>query len=281
VDFSLAINWKIKNNKAVYDELVYKNKLPASGEPRLLRLICTDHCSGAFFVWYTAAPGESVSALIEGLWHAWNEKAVAGNGVKHVYPFRGVPRILMMDRGPGSRSQIFQNYLAWLGVTQNICEGPRSKGQVESAHWWWEQRFESRFRLDPVVEIARLNDEAVQFAAHLCKTQVHSRTNAARTAHWEFHINRSFESQLRVPNCSFEEAKRFAVSTAKTVSVAGSSGATATAFPKCSCRSGSCRWSSAHSSFPTWWCAVWSRTRSPSSVSRSCETNTASTWTAP
>ena len=221
VDFSLAINWKIKNNKAVYDALVYKNKLPAAGEPRLLRLICTDHTTGAIFTWYTAAAGESVSALIEGLWWAWAEKRVAGQSVKTLYPFRGVPRILMMDRGPGARSQIFQNFATRLGVTLNICEGPRSKGQVEGAHWWWEQTFESRFRLDPVVDMERLNDDAVQFAAHLCKTQVHTRTRSTRTAHWEFHINRSFESQLRMPACSFSEMKQIATTNPKEATVAG------------------------------------------------------------
>jgi hypothetical protein len=93
---------------------------------------------------------------------------------------------------------------------------------VESAHWWWEQRFESRFRLDPVVSVERLCDEATAFAARLCKTEIHSRTRAPRTAHWEFHINRSFETQLRVPNCDFSEAKRFAVSPAKIARVGGS-----------------------------------------------------------
>lgn len=221
VDFSLAINWKIKNNKAIYEHLVYKNKLPAEGEPRLLRLIVTDHTSGSYFVWYTAAPGESVSALIEGLWWAWTPKTVAGESVQAVYPFRGVPRILMMDRGPGSKSQVLQNFLGWLGVETNICEGARSKGQVEGAHWGWETGFESRFRLDPPMSIEQLNDEAVGYAAHQCSTATHSRTRSTRTAHWEFHLNRSEHSQLRVPNCTFEEAKNHAVSNTKEATVHG------------------------------------------------------------
>ncbi len=222
VDFSLAINWKIQNNRAVYQDLVYKNKLPAAGTPRLLRLIVTDHTSGNFAVWYTAAPGESVSALIEGLWYAWTPKTYEGRSIQDVYPFRGVPRILMMDRGPGSRSQVLQNFLDWLDVRLNVCQGARSKGQVEIAHWWWEQRFESRFRLEPPVSIERLNDEANAFAAKLCKEVIHYRTQAPRTAHWEFHLNRNWESQLRVPNCTFEEAMRYAVSAEKTAVVGGS-----------------------------------------------------------
>ncbi len=221
-DWSLAIYWKIKNNKAVFDELVYKNKLPAEGEPRLWRLIVTDHTSGMIFAWYTAAVGENVSILIEGLWKAWTEKIYQGESIQHLYPFRGVPRILMLDRGPGTKSQVMQNFLSHLGVKLNICEGARSKGQVESGHWWWEQRFESRFRLDPVIDIERLNDDAIAFAAKLCKDEIHSRTKAPRTAHWEFHLNRSFETQLRVPNCDFAEAKRFAVSPSKIATVGGS-----------------------------------------------------------
>lgn len=221
VDFSLAINWKIKDGTAVYDELVYKNKLPAAGQPRLLRMIVTDHCSGMLFVWYTAAPGETTAALIEGLWHAWTEKRIGDRPITPIYPFRGVPRILMIDRGPGTRTQVFENFLAWLEVELNICEGSRSKGQVENAHWWWEQKFEGRFRLDPVVSVDRLNEDALQFAASLCKTKIHERTKATRTAHWEFYLNRNFESVLRVPNCSFEEAKRYAVSNDKSCRVYG------------------------------------------------------------
>ena len=221
VDFSLAINWKIENNKAIYQHFVYKNKLPAQGTLRLLRLIVTDHTSGAFFVWYTASTGENVEVSIEGLWRAWTEKQARGQSVKHLYPFRGAPRILMLDRGPGNKSQVLLNFLAWLGVETNVCEGSRSKGQVESAHWWWEQGFESRFRLDPPLSIEQLNDEAVEYAARLQAKVVHQRTGTTRTAHWEYHINRSFESQLRVPNCTFEEAKNHAVSNQREAKVYG------------------------------------------------------------
>jgi hypothetical protein len=221
VDFSLAINWKIENNKAIYQHEIYKNKLPAEGTLRLLRLLLTDHTSGTLFPWYTAAVGEKAEFLIEGLWRAWTEKTSRGHSIRDRYPFRGVPRILMLDRGPGNKSQVLLNFLAWLGVEPNICEGPRSKGQVEGAHWWWEQDFESRFRLDPPQSIERLNDEAVEFAANRMANMIHRRTGATRTAHWEFHINRSFESQLRVPNCTFEEAKNHAVSNQREAKVYG------------------------------------------------------------
>lgn len=220
-DFSLAINWKIRNNRLVYEQWVYKNKLPSEGEPRLWRFIVTDHCSGAFFVWYAASVGENVMLLVEGLWRAWTRKRCRGRDVTDIYPFRGVPRILMIDRGPGARSEVLRNFLAWLDVRLNICEGPRSKGQVEQLHRWWEERFESRFRAEPVESIEQLNDEAVQYAAHICRTLRHTRHGNPRMDHWEWHINRSFETQLRVPNCSFEVAKRYAAAAAQPVRVAG------------------------------------------------------------
>lgn len=220
-DFSLAINWKVENNKPIYEALVYKNKLSAEGVPRIWRFLLTDHSSGMLFAWYGVAPGENLELLLEGLFRAWTEKRHKGRPIPDLFPFRGVPRILMMDRGPGVKSGVLSRMLERLGVRLIECQGARAKGSVETTHWWWECRFESRFRLQPPASIEELNDHAIEFAARLNATEIHRRHRATRRAHWEFHVNRSFETQLRVPNCTVEELKRIAVSEPRRARVNG------------------------------------------------------------
>ena len=57
VDFSLAVNWKVFQGKPQYEHLIYKNKLPGAGVPRLYRLIVVDHATGCFFPHYTESTG--------------------------------------------------------------------------------------------------------------------------------------------------------------------------------------------------------------------------------
>lgn len=221
-DFSLAVNWKVENNKVIYEHLVYKNKLPAAGVPRIWRFALVDHATGYFFPRYAIAPGEDIVMFLEGLYYGWSEKTVNGCSIQHQYPFRGVPRILMVDRGPAMRSKITADLLSRLGVTLNICEGSRSKGAVESLMWWWEQRFESRFRLQPLTSIEELNHEAWGFAAWMCSQETHSRTRATRRGLWEFHLNRKPETQLRMMNIDLQTFQRIATTEPQKCRVSGS-----------------------------------------------------------
>lgn len=219
VDFSQAINWKIENNKLMYEHLIYQNKLPAAGVPRLWRLLVVDHTTGAFFPHYTAAAGETVPALLEGLYRAWTVKRIAGLSVEDRYPFKGVPQILMADRGSTTRSGITVSLLQKLGVTLNICEGARSKGTVETSHRWWEERFESRFRLQPPPSIEQLNDWAVDFAARYCAEEQHSRHGLTRSSLWQWHIQRC--GYFRDLKCDFETFKSIALTDPQACKVDG------------------------------------------------------------
>ncbi|MFB3828932.1 MAG: hypothetical protein ACE15B_19355 [Bryobacteraceae bacterium] len=222
VDFSLAVNWKVANNKLIYEHLVYKNKLPEAGAPRIWRLIVVDHASGVFFPFYAASAGESVPVLLEGLYRAWSEKKLRGESVKALYPFRGVPQILMADRGSANRAGITVAVLQKLGVTLNICEGARSKGAVEVSHDFWEEHFESRFRLEPPASIEQLNEWAVDFAIRICASKVHSRHGGYRSHIWNWHIGRKPETALRELRCDFETFRSICLSEPKTCRVSGS-----------------------------------------------------------
>jgi hypothetical protein len=212
VDFSLAVNWKMFQGKWQYEHLIYKNKLPTAGEPRLLRLILVDHATGCVSPHYTCSTGETVQALLEGLYYAWSEKRIGGESIKAQYPFRGVPQILMADRGSANQAGVTATILERLGVKLNICEGARSKGAVEQSHGWWETHFESRFRLEPPATVEQLNEWAVDFAARLCACATHSRHGAARSMMWAWHINRRPETQLREMKTDFETFKSIAIS---------------------------------------------------------------------
>ena len=131
VDFSLAVNWKVFQGKPQYEHLIYKNKLPGAGVPRLYRLIVVDHATGCFFPHYTESTGETVQALLEGLYRSWAPKQLRGESIERLYPFRGVPRILMADRGSANQAGVTATLMERLGVQLNICEGARSKGAVE------------------------------------------------------------------------------------------------------------------------------------------------------
>jgi hypothetical protein len=218
-DFSLAVNWKIENNRAVYEHEIYKNKLPDKGTPRLMRFVLADHSTGMFFVWYAAAAGETTELLIDGLFRAWDEKKVDGRSVQSLYPMRGVPEILMLDRGPGTKTTHLKNFLAAFDVKLLVCQLARAKGAVEKSHFHWERKFESRFRAEPLVTIDRLNDEAVQFAARICKTETHRRHGKTRTSCYEWLLGK--DVKLRVPACDIELARQIATSDPKECFVNG------------------------------------------------------------
>jgi hypothetical protein len=221
VDFSLAVNWKIFQGKPTYEHLVYKNKLPSAGTPRLWRLIVVDHATNCFATRYIETTGETVIATLEGLFYAWTSKALGGESIEKKYPFRGVPRILMADRGSANQANITNTILARLGVELHICEGARSKGSVESSHNWWEEHFEARLRLQQPVSVEQLNEWAVDFAVKMCGKAVHTRFGATRSAMWAWHINRKPETQLRELRCDWETFRSIAVSDPQECTVKG------------------------------------------------------------
>jgi transposase InsO family protein len=221
VDFSLAVNWKIFQGKPTYEHLVYKNKLPSAGTPRLWRLIVVDHATNCFATRYIQTTGETVIATLEGLYYAWSAKTLAGESIEKKYPFRGVPRILMADRGSANQANITSSILSRLGVELHICEAARSKGSVESSHNWWEEHFEARLRLQQPASVEQLNDWAVDFAVKMCGNAIHTRFGSTRSTMWSWHINRKPETQLRELRCDWETFRSIAVSDPQECTVKG------------------------------------------------------------
>src|SRR6185437_7212024 len=76
-------------------------------------------------------------------------------------------------------------------------------------------------RLQPPQSIDQLNDWAVQFAAHYCATERHSRHGSERSTLWAWHINRREETQLRELRCSFDAFKAIALTDPQKCKVGG------------------------------------------------------------
>ena len=101
--------------------------------------------------------------------------------------------------------------LEWLGVRLNVCEGARSKGQVERFHGVWEEQFESGMRMQTPESVEQLNGWALDYAIKLCALKPHTRHGAARSEKWAWHIGRSEETLLRELAITFEQFKGIAL----------------------------------------------------------------------
>ena len=163
-----------------------------------------------------------MQALLEGLYRAWAEKTANGVSIKSQYPFRGVPQILMADRGSTTKAGATVALLNRLGIKLHICEGARSKGTVEVSHRFWEERFETRLRLQQPKSIDQMNEWAVELAAEINATERHSRHGSERSTLWAWHINRKPETQLRELRCTFEAFKSIALTEPQKCRVGGS-----------------------------------------------------------
>lgn len=222
-DFSLARNWKVINNGGLkYDETAYKVKDLPINEARILRFVAVDHTSGSFFVRYAIGRGESTPIFLEALYMAMASKALSsGEDISDRMPFRGVPQILMFDRGSFSKAGATELMMERLGVRTIITMQPRAKGTVEKAMHMWECDFESSFRLQGIESVAALNDQALHRAAEWNANRAHTRHGRSRRAFWLQKINSTAESELREIRCTLAEFRRLAMTEPETRTVRG------------------------------------------------------------
>lgn len=93
-----TVDWEDTNTE------VYRNKPAKPGKIRLMRYLLVDHWSGAIFVYYHAGYGESAEQMVEFLYMGWQRKEPAD-----MYPFSGMPAMLVTDKGPGNRSAVVRS----------------------------------------------------------------------------------------------------------------------------------------------------------------------------
>lgn len=183
----------------------YRNK-DLRGTP-LYRYVLVDHTSGMLYVQYCT--DETVPTLLTFLAGGWFPKrqrhAVGPTGVERWwpapfapddwaswsalpllrdYPFRGAPRLLVLDRASANQSQFTRELCRRLGIELVLAQAARAKGAVEAMMWVWERKFEARLALQPAPDLPTLNVWALDFLAHWCRKAVHSRHGMTRTQAW-------------------------------------------------------------------------------------------------
>lgn len=140
--------------KIVDESEVYANK-PENAEKianlKCWRYVLTDHFSGSIIVRYYQSRGETSAILWDFLLYCWQSLDAR--------PFRGVPSIMVWDKGSANTSGAIKNALKALEIEEiaHMAKNPRAKGQVESSNNIVECHFESRLRFEPVNSVAELN----------------------------------------------------------------------------------------------------------------------------
>lgn len=175
-------------------EEFYKNKpknVVKIENDRVWRYTGTDHASGVIVVRYYFG-GETSANLCDFFIYMMQAK---GDVLKD--PFRGVPRMVMLDPGSANTSAAFKNLCKSLDVHVQINRpgNPRAKGQVEKANDMAETAFESGLRFVRVESIESLNVLAEKWMRYFNGTRIHSRHGMTRYQAW----NRISAEELVLP----------------------------------------------------------------------------------
>lgn len=204
VDVTNCLQWYIRRDGVVEHQsrkyAVNKNK-PGVSRPKLLRYVLVDHFSGAFYVRYYIARGESTENLLDFLWRAWSVK----NDPRH-FPFRGVPLQLWSDKGSSLESGYMKTLARNLHVEMRSHRpgNPRAKGLVEGWMKHWEAHFETRLALGMSESLDEMNERAEKYATYYCAARLHKRHGKTRSDCW----TREIGEHLR-PAPAWSVFKRF------------------------------------------------------------------------
>ncbi len=145
---------------------------------RLWRYVITDHASGYVYVHYCQG-AESTANLITAL--------IAAMVPREGESLHGIPRIVMSDPGPGTKSAAFRNFVEALGMRHipNQRGNARAKGQVENGNSLVNTHFEAMLRLRaPVKSVAEMQALAAQWCRWFNATRDHTRHGMTRRDAW-------------------------------------------------------------------------------------------------
>lgn len=206
VDVSVAIQWYFRDEGTgrkldLYNDAgarFYSGKVENFRKLRrvLQRWCVVDHTSGAYYVRYYYESGEKASTAVDFLYRAMAAKTHAGDQL-----FRGVPRRLVFDLGPGFNNALVQNLLRGLGYkrsTEASADDPdgqryfeyhapgnaKASGAVEARHFRWQTTFEGNLALKPARDLEELNRQAELYCAVRCTERPLSRHNRPPMQAW-------------------------------------------------------------------------------------------------
>jgi len=187
VDVSACLHWYFRKRGG----LAFRHqKLDLAGgkkaEPyraireHILRYVLVDHATGALFVRYYLAAGETALNMIDCLHHAWRRR-------EHPQDiFHGAPRLLYFDRGAANTAAITANLLDNLQVRWEAHQAGNSRatGAAEVYQRIWQQHFESKLFLRPPENLEELNARADDARIYFCATRINRATGQTRWQAW-------------------------------------------------------------------------------------------------
>ena len=193
-DISIAIQWYFRDEATgkkldAYsdgDARFYEGKLHNFRKINKIihRYVVTDHYTGAYYVRYYYSAGERAEDVVDFLWHAMSDKGA----LAQAWPFRGLPRRLVMDQGSANKSALVRNLLEELDIIPMYHKPKNAKasGSVETRHNHWQRSFEGRLRARkvPVQDLDELNGLAAKSAAVMNATRPHTRTKKPPMEVW-------------------------------------------------------------------------------------------------
>ncbi len=201
-DVSVCAQFYLKADAAVgtQDPSIYWTKNKRGNGPPILRGVYTEVTTGAFYVEYFTGT-ESVEKLVPILHNAlmpkWDEEK---------YPLKGMPDILLTDKGSGLDNGYCKNLFDNLGIEfrTHAVGNPRAKGTVETTMYnIIERHIESLLRFEPATSIEDLNRKIRPIVVELNGHSEHK--------HWRYGMSRSMAfaswvrpEHLRLPPADLE-----------------------------------------------------------------------------
>lgn len=195
------------------EDAFYKNKPEAftkTKDLRVWRYVATDHTSGAIYVKYYAAAGESMKLVADFMLWCWIKQAE-----REMF---GLPLICLVDKGTANIAKPVSNMCQSVGV-QLITHAPRKsrvKGSVENANNIVEKHFESRLLLEPLKSVDEMNEAVLAWQNAYNANKIpnynakHTRHKKARIDVWRTIHSAAYRQHLRI--CPPEEICRMMLS---------------------------------------------------------------------
>lgn len=178
-DVSVCAQFYLKTDSSVgfQESSIYWTKNKRGRGPVIRRAIYCEVVTHAFWVEYYLGE-ESIEKNVPVLWNAWSPKADESK-----YPLKGMPDILIADKGSGLNNKHCKNLFENLGVDfRTHAPGhPWAKGSVESLMWRVECEIESLLKFDPAKSVEDLNRKIQPMLIELNGVKEHSRYGMPRS----------------------------------------------------------------------------------------------------
>lgn len=193
-DISVAVQWYLRDEagRRVIDQYMdagarfYPGKAQNERPLKIQRFAITDRLTGAYYVRYYYSAGEKAEDVADFLY-----RAMAPKSFGDAWPFRGIPRRLVLDQGSANKSGLIQTLLEELGIEAEYHApgNARASGAVETRHRHWQASFEARLANLPrdhaaLRDLTALNEAAEKACATFNATREHSRHGSTPMAAW-------------------------------------------------------------------------------------------------